>query len=190
MAARGAAATKDVGKVAVDIDADKTVATREVVQGLSVKARQDAIGNATALSELRQILGVKERDWQEIEPSFDVVDKATFEGIAFVIGGFRFNSSEKYMKKNEAGYLEPSEFVSVLAAAYDPESEEFTTPWLIFNDGSTGIQAQLKRYADNYGGDERLAPPITVSKGLRRSDYTYQDEATGDVSEATTWYLG
>lgn len=55
---------------------------------------------------------------------------------------------------------------------------------LVITDGSTGIYAQLAAYSKNtgrYGG-------LFVRKGLRVSEYTYEDEK-GDEKDARTYYL-
>lgn len=70
--------------------------------------------------------------------------------------------------------------------------EEFVTVRLvtrqggkfIVNDGGTGIRQQLREYTDRTG---RLAV-MRVEKGLRRSDYTKQDE-NGKPYAASTYYL-
>jgi hypothetical protein len=156
--------------------------------------RQNSVAQVTALSELRDLFGTQERSWDEIEPSFEILDQETFADIPLVIGAFRFNESKKFMSVNpETGMNEPGVFVSMLLASYDPDSESLTSPWVIVNDGSTGIKAQLERYAAQYDGDTRLAPPLKVSKGFRRSDYTKEitdDKGKVKLSEATTWYLG
>lgn len=56
---------------------------------------------------------------------------------------------------------------------------------LILVDGSTGICDQLRKYSESsgrYGG-------MFVRKGLRRSDYEYVDEKTGEMKDAHTYYL-
>lgn len=54
---------------------------------------------------------------------------------------------------------------------------------LILNDGSTGIQTQLGAYLE-----AGMAFPMLVKGGLRRSDYTYEDE-DGNKKPASTYYL-
>lgn len=55
----------------------------------------------------------------------------------------------------------------------------------IVNDGGTGIRQQLREYTDRTG---RMAV-LRVEKGLRRSDYTFNDPTTGKPSAASTYYL-
>ena len=56
---------------------------------------------------------------------------------------------------------------------------------LILTDGSTGIYDQLRKYSDRFGKFGGLA----VRNGLRASDYEVQDEETGKMKSATTFYL-
>lgn len=55
----------------------------------------------------------------------------------------------------------------------------------IINDGSTGIADQLARYTQRTG----KMGALLVKRGLRASDYTYTDPATGEQRPATTFYL-
>jgi len=168
----------------------------------TLNSRQDKVAQVTNLSALRQLIG-QPIDWQEIEPSFDVLKQEEFDGLPLVIGGFRFNDSSKFASKDPENpdVLIPARFVSLLVAAYDEDSEEFTSPWVIVNDGSTGIAKQLQKMISNVTGEDaflmsrdeinrhaRAVPPIQASKGFRRSDYPYEDEK-GNVSTATTWYI-
>lgn len=97
---------------------------------------------------------------------WDVVeDKGHLVGVPFVGLRWRFN-------KGDAG-----EFVSIEIVTEDARR-------LIINDGSTGIYQQLKRLTDETGRTTGIA----CKKGLRRSDYLYQDEK-GVERPATTFYL-
>lgn len=161
------------------------------VPNLTNNARQQVVAQTQSLGELREIFG-STVDWQEIEPSFTVSDQETFEGMPIIIGAFRFNESKKFLKKIEDSqnpgsfHMVPAEFVSMLLAAFDPDTETLTTPWVIVNDGGTGIKAQLERYSDSVGSPEAVRP-IRSLNGFRRSEYDYDD---GDsISRATTWYL-
>jgi hypothetical protein len=183
-AAKTAEESQDMEKVP-----DNAVA---VMPSLKSRARQDAVAQATSLGDLREVFGDTITSWEEIEPQFEVIkDKALFEGIPVVVGAFRFNQSNKFVKMVEDNTGKknpvPAEFVSMLLAAYDPESETLTSPWVIVNDGGTGIKEQLETYAARYGDDPLKCPPIKVN-GFRRSEYPYTD-AEGNISTATTWYL-
>src|SRR6185312_14155876 len=118
-------------------------------------SRQDKVAQVTNLSALRQLIG-QPISWQEIEPSFDVLTQEHFDGLPLVIGGFRFNDSTKFASKDPENpdVLIPARFVSLLCAAYDPDSEEFTSPWVIVNDGSTGIAKQLQKMISNVTGED------------------------------------
>lgn len=185
-------AVKAAGK-----EVETVTPTALAVKEMTSRDRQSEIARATDLSELRAVMGVAERSWQDIEPSFDVVDKGTFKEFPLIVGAFRFNDSKTYMTVDpETDINVPTVFVSALVAGYDPETEKFVTPWVIINDGSTGIRDQLARYAAQYDNNPLLAPPLKVDKGLRPSEYSKQIEVTENgkttskVVEATTWYLG
>lgn len=176
----------------------------EVLSALpAMSKRVDLVGKVETLADLRAVIG-QEITWSEIEPSFDVVAQAVFEGIPMVIGGFRFNDSKKFAKPSASNpdVLEPLRFVSMLVAPYDEENENLIGPWVIVNDGSTGICKSLLKYAGNVIGDDydkvpleelnaaaQQTPPIRAEKGLRKSEYPYTAE-NGVVSTATTWYIG
>lgn len=69
------------------------------------------------------------------------------------------------------------EFVAVKLVTEDDRK-------LVITDGSTGVYAQLAAYSKNtgrYGG-------LFVRKGLRVSEYTYEDEK-GNEKDARTFYL-
>lgn len=167
---------------------------------VSMSRRQDAVAAVTSLAELQRTFGQTAVEWQEIEPSFEVMPKDAFEDVPFVIAGFRLNESTKYAEKDSENpnVLNPARFVSMLVANYDPDSGDFTSPWVIVNDGSTGIRDQLLRYArtidpdaditrENFNSVAAGIPPIVCSKGLRKSEY---DKDLGDqVIHATTWYI-
>lgn len=189
-------AGKSKGNVAEVEDAGTDIALP------TLTSRQDAVARVSNLAALRQFMG-QPISWEEIEPSFDVLTQEHFEGLSLVIGGFRFNDSTKYASPDPTNpdVLIPARFVSMLVAAFDPDSEEFTTPWVIVNDGSTGIAKQLQKMISNNTGEDALlmsreeinahanhVPPILASRGFRRSDYPYTDEK-GNVSTATTWYI-
>lgn len=181
--------------------ADEVVESKELAPAnLSMTKRQDAVSAITTLADMQAVFRQTAVEWADIEPSFDVLPKESFEDIPFVIAGFRMNESTKFAEKDEVNpdVLNPARFLSLLVANYDPESGEFTSPWVIINDGSTGIRNQLLRYVRNIDPDADITkerfnavaaqvPPIVCKKGLRRSDYA---KDLGDsVVEATTWYI-
>lgn len=165
----------------------------EEFRPLKTMARQDALLGSQSLGELKEVFGAL-TDWEDIEPRFDVIkDKSTFEGKPLIIGAFRFNVSTKFTKAvtDEATgevVQQPAEFVSLMVAEFDPESESLTSPWKIVNDGGTGIKEQLIRYAGRYGNEPLLCPPVRLNNGLRKSEYPFE-ESDGSMSTATTWYL-
>lgn len=73
-------------------------------------------------------------------------------------------------------------FVSIMCAAKMPGGGVMKA---IVNDGSTGIYSQLDTL---YRRNGKLGG-LHVPRGLRRSDYTYHDENTGEDRPASTYYL-
>lgn len=170
-----------------------------VVAGMS--RRQDAVAAVTTLAELTAKLGQEAVKWEDIEPSFTVESKETFEGVPIVVAAFRMNESNKFMQRDEVNpdVLNPGRFVSLLVAPFDENSGDLIGPWVIVNDGGTGICKSLIKMVNVIEADadatresfNRVAatiPPIIANGGFRRSDYPYEDEK-GNISEATTWYL-
>lgn len=111
---------------------------------------------------------------EEIGDGFELLDdKSRLVGVPLVLVQWSFTGSD---------YGE-GEFVSVRCATQNPRTGEMEK-WVI-NDGSTGIYRQLKEFSEShnvYGG-------LTIGNGLRRSDYTYVDEADGKSKPATTYYI-
>ena len=180
----------------------ESVPDTEVAVLPKLSDRQNAVASVSNLEQLRAYIGAP-IDWQQIEPSFEVRPQSDFEGVPLIIGGFRFNDSSKFMSPDpvEPKVMIPARFVSMLVAAYDEASGEFVSPWVIVNDGSTGIRQQLTRMITRQTGEnaelysrEQLnmiantVPPIDASKGFRKSEYA-KELADGSVAEATTWYI-
>jgi hypothetical protein len=103
----------------------------------------------------------------EIGSGFDLLDtdaKDSLTGVPFVILEMAFHHSDQYAQ----------EFVSVVAVTEHNRR-------VIFNDGSTGIYAQLHAVYERTG----RTGGILVKGGLRRSDYPANEERPA----GTTYYL-
>lgn len=187
-------AKKESGEIA------ETETVPLVVAGMN--KRQDIVTNVTNLSELTLKLGQDAVQWEEIEPSFKIADKADFENVPIVVAAFRLNESTKFMQRDEANpdILNPGRFVSLLVAAIDENNGDIISPWCVVNDGGTGICRSLTRMVNAVEMDadatresfNRVAatiPPIIAKGGFRRSTYPYEDMNSGSITEATTWYL-
>lgn len=100
-------------------------------------------------------------------------DKNRLIDNPFAIAEWRFSPSKQY----------GGEFVSALVVTKAGEK-------LILNDGGTGICDQLRTITDRRISAGRRNPQtgLLVSRGLRRSDYTYEDEKGAQI-EASTYYL-
>lgn len=165
---------------------------------MSMNARQNVVASLANLDDLAARLGGLQ-EWSDFEESFDVVTKDSFDGVPIVIGAFRLNESDKFARKNSDGTITLGRFMSLLVAPFDENTGAFTGPWVIVNDGSTGIMQQLIRSAyaldpnadatrDNFNAVAAEIKPIIARKGFRASEYDYDDGDT--VLRATTWYIG
>lgn len=193
--------TRAKGKTSVVVAEDAAVelAVPTVVgptgEGMSMDVRQTMLadGAATNIAQLRSVFGSQARSWDEIEPSFTVVNKAVFENQPMVIGAFRFNLSKKFGKVNkETGELVPSEYASVLCAKLDGDE---IGEWVVFNDGSSGVREQLHRAAARYDNNPAFCPAFITRKGLKLSEYPYEEvdedgQPTGKIGTARTWRIG
>lgn len=94
-----------------------------------------------------------------------IKDKAVMVGVPFLVLDYRFITDPDTGR----------EYVSVLVMNGNGEKARF-------NDGSTGVYAQLKQVNDQYG-----VIGITCKNGLRKSDYT--KEIDGKKEKAITYYL-
>jgi hypothetical protein len=92
-----------------------------------------------------------------------IKDKNTLKGVPFLVLDWRFVTDEETQR----------EYVNVLIMGANGNKARF-------NDGSTGVYAQLKGLTEQYGGTVGLE----VKSGLRRSDYK-----NPDGTPATTYYL-
>lgn len=122
-----------------------------------------------------------------------IQDKDFLRDLPFLITRWRFNESDKY--KDEEG--NDGVFVSVEIAYQASTGAPIQTG--VFNDGSTGIMAQLQkitaRRLEKGAEWEAAHSGRGVRHGLRRSDYQRDtgktNPKTGDpiTEAATTYYL-
>ena len=101
-------------------------------------------------------------DGKDLGIGLEVVEKEQLVGVEMILLEWRFNT----------GDFGP--FVSVTAMTKDNRK-------LVFNDGSTGIYAQLTEITDEAGKHGN----IYLRKGLRKSNY---DNPQGE-GKSTTYYL-
>lgn len=145
------------------------------------EANKDVIGE----SDLRAISSVDDafalmdsfggvESFDDYGTGFEIIDdKDRLVGNPFVVVEWRFTKSKEY----------GGEFVSMAIVTKSGEK-------LIVNDGSTGVCAQMRRVTDERVKSGRRAPQtgLMVSRGLRRSDYTYTDDKGNQIA-AKTYYL-
>jgi hypothetical protein len=120
----------------------------------------------TDLSEARAALGVVFNASDILgDGSEFITDKNRLVGVSFLVCDWRFIIDEKTQR----------EYVNVMVMNERGDKARF-------NDGSTGIYAQLKSVTEQAG-----VVGIACKGGLRRSDYT--TEVNGKAEAATTYYL-
>lgn len=171
--------------VARSVFTDEWMAEKVKAEGatLTALAEQFALAGVDAFND--ELDGVYNTDLIE--------DKDFLIGLPFLITRWRFNTSDKY--KDEEG--NDGIFVSVEIAYHTGPESPITTG--VFNDGSTGILAQLQKITKNRlekGLEWEAAHSARgVRRGLRRSDYQRDtgktNAKTGEpiTEAATTYYL-
>jgi hypothetical protein len=101
--------------------------------------------------------------WELLKEKDELID------VSFIIAKVRFNDNEKGKFASVCCYLDGGRKV-------------------IFNDGGSGVYAQLQRWTEKNNRDTGIACP----KGLRRSDYFYDEEQPDGTTvkrPAKTYYL-
>ena len=106
-------------------------------------------------------------------------EKTNLVGKPMILVEWTFNDSSKFADADGVA----AEFVSVFAILKTGQK-------VIFNDGSTGIAAQLKGVTEKRVREGHKSPTqgLIVPMGLVASTYPYTDDK-GRTSEATTYYL-
>ena len=107
----------------------------------------------------------------DLPSDWDLVDKATLVGKPFIIYSFTLRDGD---------FGRP--YVSV-NAVLEGSSPGAPVSRVVFNDGSTGIAAQLKEMAA-----QGIMGGIRVTKGLRVSEYEFTG-SDGITKPAKTYYL-
>lgn len=119
------------------------------------------------LATARELLGTVVDASDVVGDGADFIkDKNLLVGVPFLVLEWKFVVDEKTNR----------EYVNVHIMGGDGRRARF-------NDGSTGVYAQLKKVSDEMG-----VMGIQVKGGLRRSDYV-KDMKDGSRTDATTYYL-
>jgi hypothetical protein len=99
-------------------------------------------------------------------------EKMTLIGRPMMLLEWRFNDGQQ------------GEFVSCRAVVKTGDLPQDIKK-IIINDGSTGIRDQLKKFTGMTGKRSGLL----IRRGLRVSEYTYEDDKTGEKRPAKTFYI-
>lgn len=120
----------------------------------------------TDLATARELLGTVVDSSEVLGDGAEfITDKNVLVGVPFLVLDWRFIVDEKTER----------EYVNVLIMGADGTKGRF-------NDGGTGVYAQLKQVSEETG-----KVGIQVKNGLRKSDYT--KDVDGKKQAATTFYL-
>ena len=153
-----------------------------VAKGATLAKLSEMFGTGT-LAEYGNAMDLSDLDYDQAlveagtyEDDYPLVDEADLIGVPFVIVGLQLNSTDL----NVTGV-----YVNVRCRYLggDQAGEKFS-----FNDGSTGVYAQLLRIA----GTMPEPRPIKVAGGLRVSTYHYSPlhgVTKEGVANAATFYL-
>jgi hypothetical protein len=142
---------------------------------ISMVAKKDAGAVATAidwskvndLATARELLGTVVDSADAVGDGADfITDKHVLVDVAFLVLEWKFITDEASNR----------EYVNVHIMGADGRRARF-------NDGSTGVYAQLKKVSEEMG-----VIGIAVKKGLRPSEYT-KELPDGSKTKATTFYL-
>ncbi|SRR6266536_2175924 len=156
---------KSLAKAGQEVDVQEDVF--DDLQLSEIKTFEDAI------RAVEGVFGEVTDAAEELGTGFAVLptdDKSKLVGIPLIFVQWRFNTGDN------------GEFVSATAVA---QTAPGVSARYIINDGSTGIRDQLKAYTEKTGKTGGLA----ARRGLRVSNYDYEDPKTGEVKRAKTYYV-
>lgn len=141
-----------------------------VAQPFSEEALAQITSIDAALSALAGA-GLNVSGIEDFGSGFVLTEKDQLKGAEMLLLQWRFSE----------GDFGP--FVSVAALTRDGRR-------VIFNDGSTGVYAQLQNVSRirQRNGETNVQAGLTAKHGLKESTYTYTD-SMGDKRPATTFYL-
>lgn len=164
------AAQKAQNKAEIDAEMSSEVAVNNVPTMFTEDALSQMTDIDKALRALEQA-GMGVSGIEDFGSGFVLTDKDQIIGAEMLLVQWRFSE----------GDFGP--FVSVTALTRDGRR-------VIFNDGSTGIYAQLKMVTDKRlrNGEANAQSGLTATHGLRVSEYKYID-SKGDERPASTYYL-
>lgn len=166
-------ASTQVPKASQDVE-QQAAANAAIVRNANFDT--DSLRNIESFDDAIALVREQFGDVQTVSDSvlsdgFSLAEKESLEGKPFLIVDFRFN---------EGDY--GNDFVSVNAIEQLPGGG---IRKVVFNDGSTGVRDQLRKFQDETGRSGGLY----VKRGLRASRYKYTDPNDGKEKPAVTFYL-
>lgn len=152
----------------------KTEVNGEIVH--SVQGPKYANEDLSSLTSFEEAMALVQRELgeaavvdasQAIGDGFKMLDnKDLLCGVEFLAIGWNFTMGDF------------GEFVAAKVVTRDGQK-------YVLIDGSTGIYQQISEYSGKTG---RMGG-LWVKNGLRKSEYEYEDESTGKLTPAVTYYL-
>lgn len=130
--------------------------------------------NLTSLEDIQRVVGGKVENAADYGNGFSILeDKARLCDVPIVFLAW---------SRHEGDH---GDFVSAYCTELNKQGQ-IVGKWIV-NDGSmkSGLARQLLDMTEKEG----IQRGLFVPNGLRRSDYKYTDEATGEVKPATTYYI-
>jgi hypothetical protein len=147
--------------------------TEELAPYSADKMVSDEIAHdITSAADWEKFTGTKVVEIGDIIPGFTVVEKSELVGVPILLLGWRINTSNKYAGSDGAML----EFASVLVR------DLARSRTVVFNDGGTGIPAQLGLLES-----KGVTGGVSVPNGLRVSEYLFTDDEGSRM--AHTHYL-
>ena len=139
------------------------------------------LSGLNTVEEAITALGLKSVDELEWDTNVYALlsDKNKLVGKKFLAVQWTFHQSTEYVD---------SEFVSVYVITADSVDGEHR---FIFNDGSTGVCAQLRQLTEKRLADKHTSPygGALIKSGLKLSEYDRVDEAGKTIGKGKTYYL-
>ena len=141
----------------------------------------EQLNSITSVEDAIKLLGaasVEDLSWDSSAYSL-LSDKAALVGKKFLAVQWKFHESAEYIG---------SQFVSVYIITADPINGENR---FIFNDGSTGVCAQLAGLTAKREQDGHATPTggAMVKNGLKLSEYDRVDATGKSLGKGKTYYL-
>lgn len=169
------------------------------------KGKDVAVKDETAVSRLTQteasalalleeygikVAGIQDAE-QVIGDGWHVIDKADLVGVPFIAVDYRFADSKKHATIVD-GVRQPMQFLIMKVVTDEFVQSGGKDGKYVVTDGGSGLMKQIGEWIEKEGIDlsGETVPALICKRGLVESNYEFTNEKTGEIGEATTYYLG